>query len=242
MSIRIVVITDVHANLPALKAVLEQVNKEGYDALYHTGDAVAIGPYPKESLELLLEIPNSSFLLGNHDGIYAHGLPDPLPPYIHKNEAEHQNWTRLQLGEGYRRIVADWPFLLQDKFEGVAASFMHYSLSDSEGDWFLPLVEEQMVSRYDDLFSAYHTELIFFGHQHVSCDLKGNKRYVNPGSLGCQKSARAPYVTCEFSNKKFEVKHQVAVYDDNDLFRAFEERKVPAKDFIYKAFYGGRFS
>jgi predicted phosphodiesterase len=41
---RIVVITDLHANLPALQALLQAIRTHDYDALYHTGDAIAIGP------------------------------------------------------------------------------------------------------------------------------------------------------------------------------------------------------
>jgi len=51
---KIVVITDTHANLPALEALLKAVRTEGYDAIFHTGDAIAIGPYPAECLDLLL--------------------------------------------------------------------------------------------------------------------------------------------------------------------------------------------
>jgi predicted phosphodiesterase len=50
---RIVVMTDSHANLPALQAALKDIRGNGYDVIVHTGDAVAIGPYPAECLDLL---------------------------------------------------------------------------------------------------------------------------------------------------------------------------------------------
>ena len=43
---RIAVMTDSHANLPALRTALKAIRKEGCDAVFHTGDAIAIGPYP----------------------------------------------------------------------------------------------------------------------------------------------------------------------------------------------------
>ena len=48
---KIVVITDVHANLPALQAVVDQIEIEGYDQIIHLGDSIANGPYPQECLE-----------------------------------------------------------------------------------------------------------------------------------------------------------------------------------------------
>lgn len=46
---RIVIITDVHANLPALEAALAAIRADGATAIYHIGDAIGIGPFPAES-------------------------------------------------------------------------------------------------------------------------------------------------------------------------------------------------
>ena len=83
---RVVVLTDVHANLPALKATLQVIQKEGYDLIFHTGDAIALGPFPAECLDLLLNTPNMRFIMGNHDYWYAYGLPKPIPNYMNEEE------------------------------------------------------------------------------------------------------------------------------------------------------------
>jgi predicted phosphodiesterase len=51
---RIAVITDAHAYLPALGAALTAIRADGPDAVYHTGDAIGIGPFPAETLDRLL--------------------------------------------------------------------------------------------------------------------------------------------------------------------------------------------
>jgi protein phosphatase len=56
---KIAVMTDVHANLPALAAALDAIRREGCEALFHTGDAIGIGPYPAECLDLLLNASNT---------------------------------------------------------------------------------------------------------------------------------------------------------------------------------------
>ena len=71
---KIVVFTDTHANLPALKALAVEIRREGYDAAFHTGDAVGIGPWPAETIDLLGEIPRLSLLTGNHDAWLCCGL------------------------------------------------------------------------------------------------------------------------------------------------------------------------
>ena len=46
---KIAVLTDVHGNLPALQVALRAIRREGADAIFHTGDAIGIGPFPAEA-------------------------------------------------------------------------------------------------------------------------------------------------------------------------------------------------
>ena len=104
---RIAVITDVHANLLALEAALHAIQAEGYDALFHTGDAIAIGPYPAECLDLLLSTPNIQFVSGNHETYFVEGLPSPQPAWMSDGEVAHQQWTHAQLDPQMRLVLAE---------------------------------------------------------------------------------------------------------------------------------------
>ena len=102
---KIAVFTDAHANLPATRAAIQAIQDEGCDLIYHLGDAIAIGPHPAETLDLLLSTPRIRLLQGNHDHRFIHGLPDPLPPNIGPGEVEHQIWTHAQLDPAMRRVM-----------------------------------------------------------------------------------------------------------------------------------------
>ncbi len=67
------IMTDVHGNLPALEAAVKVIDSEHCDAIFHLGDAVGIGPFPAESLELLLSLPNFRSVMGNHDAWFVRG-------------------------------------------------------------------------------------------------------------------------------------------------------------------------
>ncbi len=58
------VLTDVHANLPALEAVLRLLESEQCDGIIHTGDAIGISPHPAECLDLLLRC-GAELVMGN---------------------------------------------------------------------------------------------------------------------------------------------------------------------------------
>lgn len=82
---------------------------------------------------------------------------------------------------------------------------------------------------------------MFFGHDHSPVDLEGKARYINPGSLGCCPKALARYTIAKYEGGQVDIQHHSVSYDDRDLYRAFEDRNVPEREFIYKVFFGGRF-
>jgi predicted phosphodiesterase len=237
---RIVVMTDVHANLPALEAALAAVRAEGCDAIFHTGDAIAIGPHPAECLDLLLRTPHVHLVRGNHEAWFVEGLPEPQPVWMSDGEVEHQRWTHAQLEPHLRSVLGEWPWVLERDFEGVSVVFTHYGL-DSSGEGFHPLVRDATAQDLDSMFGSYEAELLFYGHHHVASDLQGRARYVNPGSLGCYHRATARYCVVELRRGRYTVEHRAVPYHDRELFDAFEQRDVPERAFIYRAFLGGRF-
>lgn len=237
---RIAVITDVHANLPALMAALTAIAREGYDLLVHTGDAIGIGPFPAECVERLLSTPNIRCLMGNHDAWFAHGLPSLRPPWMSEGEVAHQQWTHAQLDPVLRSVFRTWPYVLAERVAEVSLTFLHYGLDDSGRD-FRPIISQPTVADLDDLFAGYETSLVFYGHHHPHRDTQGRARYLNPGSLGCYEQPVARYCMVDISPEGWSVTHRSIPYDDHELYLAFEQRAVPERTFIYRAFFGGRF-
>ncbi len=238
MMTKIVVIADVHANLPALEAALRDIRGRGYDVLYHLGEVIGIGPYPSECLDLLLNIPNASFIMGNHDKWFIEGLPQPRPAWMSDGEVEHQRWTHASIDPQLKNVVAQWPYVIQDRLEGVNTTFLHYGLNAS-GKGFSSIVDEPTSSDLDRIFEEYDSRLIFYGHIHRVIDIQGRKRYFNPGSLGCYEQASARYVAVDFQEGQFALERRSVTYDIMPLHKAFEQRRVPERDFIYRTFFGG---
>ena len=235
---RIIVMTDAHANLPALKAALNDIKKAGYDLLIHTGDAIAIGPYPAECLALLMATPNVRLITGNHESYFVNGVPKAQPSLMSDGEVQHQHWTHAQLGPRTKAVAARWPYRLDIEESGVTATFLHYPLDES-GHEFRPVrLINPSASQLDAAFIAINSSVIFCGHEHQSFDVQGRSRHINPGSLGCSADAVARYCTLDISNHRFSIQHHAVEYDRTELFHAFEERQVPERHFILKTFFG----
>jgi predicted phosphodiesterase len=241
---RIVVITDVHANLPALEAALKAIRVQGCDAIVHTGDAIAIGPYPAECLDLLLNTPNISLLMGNHESYFVRGLPTPQPAWMSDGEVQHQSWTHSRLDPQMQSVLAEWPYVLQQDLEGVRTTFQHYGLAPSAQD-FQPVIKDPTAVDLDQMFAphlaAQGADLIFYGHHHPQSDVQGRARYVNPGSLGCYSQAMTRYCVVDLRGGQYRIEHCRVPYEDGELLRAFERNGVPERQFIYRVFFGGRF-
>lgn len=237
---RLAVISDLHANLPALEAALGAIRAEGCDLIYHLGDAIAIGPHPRECLDLLLSAPGVVCLMGNHESYFVQGLPDPRPPFLSAGEAQHQEWVRAQLSAEQRTAVAAWPWVIRRDCAGVSVVLLHYALTSSGRD-FRPVVRPPAVPQLDAHFAGCEADLVFYGHDHIFSDLQGRARYINPGSLGCHHEAVARYTLVRFGRKGYAVQHRAVPYDDSRLYEDFERRGVPERCFLYPAFFGGRF-
>lgn len=234
---KIGIITDTHANLPALNGALRAIELEGCDTVIHTGDAIGIGPYPFEVLDALLDRPHTHLLMGNHDALFAFGLPDPQPTWMSDEEWEHQQWTHAQLTADMRDDVAAWPYAVDLEIGEVSATFCHYARGKN-GEGFASIIQHPSVDDLDRLF-GHDADVIFYGHHHPVSDVNGKAHYINPGALGCntQPYARFCILTVQ-EDGRWDVELRAAEYDRGQLFRAFEQRQVPARASILRTFFG----
>lgn len=234
---RIAVCTDVHANLPALDAALAAIGRLGADALYHTGDAIGIGPYPVECLDRLLSRPDTHLLIGNHDEWFAFGLPPEVPPSMSADEREHQRWVHAQLDPALRRVVGAWPYASTLRIEGVRIDFLHYALGQS-GHGFQSPRDLSSPDTADALFQRAASALVFFGHDHRPWNVHGRStHYVNPGALGCSAEPLARFAMLEVRpGGTYDVTFHAVPYDPAPVFAELERRRVPARDFITRTF------
>ena len=232
---RIAVLTDVHANLPALDAALTAIQRLGADVVYHTGDAIGIGPFPAECAERLTTRPSTHLLMGNHDAWFAFGLPDESATWMAPEEREHQHWVHAQLDPALKHVVAAWPYASSLRIEGLRLDFLHYPLNESGG---FRSPQELTPDAAAALFQLPTSTLVFFGHDHRPWDLTaGTTRLVNPGALGCSPDPVARFVLVEVeSGGSYALSFHNAPYDPRPVFRALEMRRVPARDFIRQTF------
>ena len=232
--IKIGLITDVHSNLPALEAMLGEFGRRGCDEIIHTGDAIAMGPFPKECLDLMYATPNMTMLMGNHELLYLRGI-DNLTVPMHPDEAAHHRQIHKMIGESYREKIASWPFRVEKDFFGHRVVFCHYARINNK---FVRPIGNPTVAELDDIFGYIDAEVIFFGHEHHPLTAMGKKLYVDIGSLGCNHENMAKGTLLTVSGGGMKIEDVRVPYDKQRLFDAMEARHIERGDFIAREFFG----
>jgi len=235
--LRLAVLADAHANLPALNAVLDEVGKEGCDEIIHLGDAIGIGPYPAECLDRLLKTPRVSMIMGNHEAHLAFGLPKSSESWD-RRELDHYRWVRRQIRPSLRKAATKLPYQLTREAGGMKILFLHYPLDESGGFARIPS-RDQTPADLDRLFAPSKEGLVFYGHTHRQSDVMGRARYVNPGCLGVGREPVAPFAFLVLGGgPSYTIERRAVTYDDHELLEEFKRRKVPDRDRIIHTFFG----
>lgn len=190
---RVAALYDIHANLPALEAVLEDVRDAEVDQVMVGGDVVP-GPMPREALALLLglDIP-VQFIHGNGElAVLAQiGVADPdavtywgttsgepLP----KPLREVLRWTAQQIHPQYDHVLRSWPKARRLKVAGLGEVLFCHGTPRSETECFTRLTPED---RLVPVFEGLGVSLVVCGHTHMQFDrMIAGIRVVNAGSVG----------------------------------------------------------
>lgn len=237
---RIGIITDAHGNLPATQAALRQLDRLGCDRIIHTGDAIGIGPYPREVLDMLTGRSDVCLLMGNHDAAFLTGMPARRPAWMREGEYELNVWTHAQLPETWLEKIAAFPYEIDLEFGAVRVRFRHYFASPT-GAPRASTILEPTPTDLDALTGLPVPDLFFYGHHHPTSDLQGKSRFVNPGALGCPHAgpfeARYAVLTIE-GNGEHQVILSGVEYDPAPIWGAFDERDVPGRDEVLRIFFG----
>lgn len=188
---RVAALYDIHGNLPALEAVLEDVREARVDVIVVGGDVVP-GPMPRESFQLLQELDRPTYFIhGNCElVILAHmaakitgsvtywGTPSGATPP--ESVQEIFRWTAQQFGPDYEAGVASWPKTVRLDIDGLGEVLFCHGTPRSETEVFTRLTAEEKLR---PLFEGLN--MVVCGHTHMQFDRRiGKTRVINAGSVG----------------------------------------------------------
>jgi putative phosphoesterase len=179
---RVAALYDIHGNLPALEAVLEEVRQADVDHLVVGGD-VFPGPMARESLErlLTLDLP-VRFIHGNGDRLVREQMAGIEAAYLPEQVRDAVRWNAGQLDPAHQQLLAAWPPTLQMTIGEVGEVLFCHATPRNDTEIFTRLTAGE---RLLPLFADVTASLVVCGHTHMPFDrMVGAIRVVNAGSVG----------------------------------------------------------
>lgn len=216
-----IVVSDLHANLPALEAFFEYLDARGLsrEPVYFLGDYVNLGAFPDEVVTRIRAFPGRCYLAGNHDRyIINERALDHNPYFGSPDGVVHCRWTRDQLSPdnlAWLRALKVRHTFEQDSFKIDMIHGRHGSDEETLEASSLPL---------------QGNTLYVCGHTHVPRNQKVGDSYIfNPGSLGkpLDSDNRASFGIIETGSGSASFEVVRIPYDIERAVSALESREVP---------------
>ncbi|MBW3572149.1 MAG: metallophosphatase family protein [Gemmatimonadetes bacterium] len=233
---RLALISDVHANLPALEAVLNSI-RGNVDVVHHLGDLVGYAPWPDETVERI-RAEGVTGVAGNYDSTVATDYKHCGCRYedARQEALSHLSyeWTRRHVKPETKRILGALPFRLDLRplgghVPGPRVILVHgaptlntlYWTEDRSDDFCLKMAEQA---------GAQPGDVICFGHTHVpwTREVQGI-RFVNTGSVGRPKDGdwRAGYAVLSVDERGVETEFVRVEYDVERTMEAIRKSDLP---------------
>ncbi len=182
---RIAAIYDIHANLCALQAVLQEIHEANEDCIVVGGDVLP-GPLPLETIKCLLdlEIP-AQYIHGNGDRevlAQMSGFETDWYRTAPEQWREPVRWTAKQLDAQHLRLLESWPPTRRVTIPGLGDVLFCHATPRNDTEIFTRLTPDD---RLLPIFEGLGVSVVICGHTHMQFDrMIGTTRVVNAGSVG----------------------------------------------------------
>jgi putative phosphoesterase len=240
---RLAVLSDIHGNLLALEAVLDDIRAQGSpDDYWILGDLVAFCPWPSDTLARLEALPNAHFLRGNTDRYLVTGRR-PAASVESRQDWEHMpetlrirdatfRWAVEHLSYENYEFLRDLPEQLQRDLSDYGRILaVHATPEDDETNLYPDTPQDQLQS----YVSQVEARLILYGHTHRAMDrLVGQVRLINGGSVGIPLDGdpRPAYALLDFESGDWKIAVRRVEYDRERVLEEMERLDHPGLPWI----------
>ncbi len=180
---KIAAIYDIHGNLPALEAVLQEIEREQPDLILVGGD-VASGPLPRQTLERLIILgDHARFVRGNADrDLVNHFDSHSSGSQLSKEGSLHNGWVASQLDLRHRDFLASFEEQFILTIEGLGTVLFCHGSPRSDEETLTAATPDE---RLNVILADVSQEIVVCGHTHMQFDRHhGGIRLINAGSVG----------------------------------------------------------
>jgi len=224
---RVAILADIHANLPALEAVLDHVDRLGVDAVFDLGDIVGYGPFPNEVVDLVRArgIPS---VRGNYDekvvqfGTHRERFASSKRVLTFRSF----QWTHDAMDPDHLRYLGSLPAERRVAFDGTELLLAH----ECPGDPGRPVAMDTPPEQLRDFAETAAAHVVAFGHSHDAFVTRaGRVLVINAGTVGrgSRGDVRASFALLTIDRGRASASIEWVPYDLNRLLQALLAAGLP---------------
>lgn len=222
---RLAVLADIHGNLPALEAVLQDLAQFHVDHVIAAGDVISFGPFPAQVLEHITQ-RGWAVIRGNAE-FYLLDYGTPRAPAEWSDQARFPlpGWLHRQLNGRWHNAIAAWPDALSLRFPDAPPVRVVHGSPRSATELMYPTSSDEELEAM--LAEVQETTLIA-GHTHLPMERQvGRWHVLNPGSVGgpLDGEISASYMLLEGSSADWQATFRRVPFDLDPILREFERQE-----------------
>ena len=223
---KILLLSDIHANFPALASVDSLEKQHHHDQIIHCGDATVYATFPNQTLAWLRK-HEALNILGNTDLKVLKLLKGKNFKKPKKAEKRIMyTWTAGELSKKNQRYLRSLPTFLEFSTAGKKIGMYHGSPENPNEQLFASTPRQ----RFQEIGRKTDRDIIICGHSHTPFHKKiDGIHFINPGSVGrmFDGDPRASYATLEIKDSQVRVNHHRLGYDIEKTVQGIKEALLP---------------
>jgi predicted phosphodiesterase len=220
---RLAILADIHANLPALEAVIADMQPFNVDHVIVAGDVINWGPFSLEVAERITSL-GWAVIRGNHE-YYFLDYDTPRAPDLWKT-FDTPRWLNGLLGNHWKNRIAAWPEAISLRYpDAPLVRVVHASPHDIREGIYDVTPDDEVAAMLEGVDESF----VIFGHTHLRMNRQvGRWRLLNPGSVGVplDNQLGANYMILDGDANGWHPTFRRVAFDATPVFEAFEQRKI----------------
>ena len=239
---KIGIISDIHSNIQALGAVLNEFDRVKVDKIICCGDIIGIGMNPEETVQKLISKREILIAVkGNHEQYLLNGLPKAVHDDKRNmcgDEIKNHEWNHKKISEQSKKFLNELKLSEYLEIEEKKFYISHYPIK--EDGTYKKHIKNPNIAECKELFKGINADIFLFGHTHTSkINKEDNKYYINTGSVGCPMNSNiAKAGLIEINGGKVKFTSINVEYNVKEIIEEINRLKFPHYKKILQIFYG----
>ncbi|HZA51283.1 MAG TPA: metallophosphoesterase family protein [Myxococcaceae bacterium] len=237
---RVAIVADIHGNLPALEAVLQDVERQAPDVVVAAGDLALRGGHPREVLQLLIDRCDA-MLIGNTDAYIAGNYLGGAYREREHWKTELLEWTRDQIGADLIKTLGELPFSVRYTPRRGHDLYVCHANPRNLEDSLEPTLDESELRRY---LAHLDAEAVAFGHLHFPYRRRvGRMLLADVASAGIPRDGdlRPAYGVFSWTRRGWRVQIRRVRYPVKRATEVLHLRRVPGAPLLIHKLLEGRY-